>query len=439
MSGIRNLLMICYYYPPLRDVGCKRSVSFSKYLQRYGYRPFVLSVRNPDPFYCNLGTESAPEGVTAYYCPSIVNLSKFLGRLDGALSRVFALTGCTLKRDVFRDIFATPDLFWGWIPLAVVNGVRIVHKKKIDVLYVSCPPFSAALIGVLLKRLTGKPLICDFRDVFAIDDPALRWIHSMPRFRKTINKKILGLVIQKADRVISATEEVAERYRRMFPFFRDKVSAIHNGFDQDTVPSGLPVEKFDKFTVVYLGQFYFYAMKHEPFFQALSILKRAGRIGTSNFQFLFFGDSPEAIERLAAENDVSDLVKASSRIPQGEVSLLVSKSHLQFLRVVPFSIPTKLFEGIMMNVPFIATVSDGEAASIIREFSPGSYVVSDESAEKIAESLVDAMERRRSCANRLDAFSEKFSREKLSENLAILISKLSAGRPPNACSRRFGV
>jgi hypothetical protein len=51
MSG-KNILMLCYYYPPLTDVGSKRSVAFSKYFKKHGWNPCVLSVTNPDRAYC---------------------------------------------------------------------------------------------------------------------------------------------------------------------------------------------------------------------------------------------------------------------------------------------------------------------------------------------------------------------------------------------------
>ena len=59
----KNILMICYYYPPLADVGCKRSVAFATFFKKFGWSPYVLSVKNPDKAYCSLGNEKIPEGI----------------------------------------------------------------------------------------------------------------------------------------------------------------------------------------------------------------------------------------------------------------------------------------------------------------------------------------------------------------------------------------
>jgi len=32
----KSVLMICYYYPPIADVGSKRSIAFSKYFKKNG-------------------------------------------------------------------------------------------------------------------------------------------------------------------------------------------------------------------------------------------------------------------------------------------------------------------------------------------------------------------------------------------------------------------
>ena len=65
--------MLCYYYPPLVDVGCKRSVAFSKYFKKHGWIPHVLSVKNPDRTFCSVGDDATPAGVHTEYSYSIIN------------------------------------------------------------------------------------------------------------------------------------------------------------------------------------------------------------------------------------------------------------------------------------------------------------------------------------------------------------------------------
>jgi hypothetical protein len=159
--------MVCYYYPPLTDVGCERSVAFSKYLKKHGWNPNVLSVKNPDRAYCSLGHDEPPPGIPVERAYSVANLYGFLGKMNGLLSRIFKVFGVEIKRNYFYDVFCIPDFFWGWVPLSLIKGWSLIKRFRVDTIYVSCSPFSSALVGTCLKRLTRKPLVLDFRDPFA--------------------------------------------------------------------------------------------------------------------------------------------------------------------------------------------------------------------------------------------------------------------------------
>jgi hypothetical protein len=82
----KNILMLCYYFPPLADVGAKRSVAFSKYLKKHGWNPHVLSVKNPDKYTCSIGNEKPPAGVATEYSFSVINPYIFVARFYAALS-----------------------------------------------------------------------------------------------------------------------------------------------------------------------------------------------------------------------------------------------------------------------------------------------------------------------------------------------------------------
>ena len=148
----------------LTDVGSKRSVAFSKYFKKHGWNPYVLSVKNPDRSYCSVGTDAPPAGVPTAYTYSLINLYRPLGKLNGALSRLAGLFQMKISRNHLYDLFCIPDYFWGWIPLTVLKGYRLIKRQNIDTIYVSCSPHSASLAGIILKRLLGKPLIIDYRD-----------------------------------------------------------------------------------------------------------------------------------------------------------------------------------------------------------------------------------------------------------------------------------
>jgi len=412
----KKVLMICYYFPPLLDVGCKRSVAFSKYLKLHGWEPYVLSVRNPDKRYCQRGNDRPPSGVSVTYVWSLFNLFWLFGKMHGLLHKVCALLGFNLRRNYFHDFFSIPDLFMGLIPGAVIGGYRIIKKKGVGFIYVSCSPFSSAVAGLVLKRICGKPLIIDFRDPMAVNLPDR---FNVPSFRKKINKSIERKIINAADVFIVNTEEVRSGYVEAYPEIAYKTITIHNGFDHEMLPEGRP-EKFGKFTIAYGGNMYLPAIKSSPFFEALGRLKRSKKISRENFQFLYYGPDNQSMDQIAGDHGVADLVFARPSISHAEMLKILSKSHLQLLRIVKPMISTKLFEGIALNLPFLATIPSGEVSDIIRKYSPSSYIVPEESTEAIEEAVIDAMKTYQKDEvqdNLVNQFFSSFSREAMTQKL----------------------
>ncbi len=412
----KRIIMICYYYPPLMDVGAKRSVAFAKYLKKYGWSPYVVSVRNPDKEFCKLGNDAPTPGIPVEYTYSIVNFAKLTGWANGLLSRIVKPFGIQIKRNIFNEIIGMPDFFWGWIPLTAAKVYRLIKKIDADIIYASCTPFSSALIGVLLKLLTKKPLVLDFRDPFGLE---FFLIHAGDsRLRVKVNRFFEEIFLKYTDILFVTTEETRKEYVNQYPRFQDKIFTVHNGFDSEYMIQDKP-PKYQKFTITYNGQFYF---AHEPrlFFEALALLKSSGKIDGSNFQFLFFGEGNDTIEKIAHDYSIEDIVVVSPRVPYGDILWVLTKSHLQLLRIVKPMISTKFYEGIALNVPVLATIDSGEVEGLIKKYSPSSYVVTEKSAEKVADAILDAISKYRTGAirdNHAEEFLGKFSRENLTLKL----------------------
>ena len=418
----KKILMLCYYFPPLLDVGCKRSVAFAKYLKRHGWNPIVLSVKNPDRNYCLLGREKPPVGVPTTYTKSLFNLSWIVGKINGFLFKIYKLFGISFKRNYIYELFIIPDIFMGWIPGAILSGYNLNRKYNVDYIYVSCTPYSSAIAGIALKKMTGKKLIIDFRDPMEI---GLENISRRSNFRRKILLIIEKKIIDYSDIFIVNTEEVRHSYINKYPEIEYKTFTIYNGFDHELSP----VEKrskFPKFTIVYSGNMYFEVNQSKAFFEALAILKERKIINKHIFQFLYFGQNSNLINEIALELSITDLISARSTIPHKKMLSIISGSHLQLLRIIKPMISTKLFEGIAMNIPFLATIPGGEAESIIRKYSPSSHIITEESSELISKTILKVIkdyENGLIVDNYISQFIYKFSRENMTRKLEQIIEQ----------------
>lgn len=422
--------MICYYYPPLTDVGCKRSVSFAQNFKESGWQPYVLSVKNPDQTFCSLGNDEPPAGIPVYYSLSVFNLYKFFGKLNGLLSRFLKLFKIDLKKNYFYEFLCIPDIFIGWVPLAIINGYRLIKKHDIDLIYVSIIPVSSAIIGWWLKKITGKPLVLDYRDPFGVDFSHYHPNLGQGRFRKWFDKLYANIVLRSCDLLTVTSKETEALYREQHPFVRRKIHTIYNGFDHNLLAKLKHENKFSKFTVIYTGEFY-YSVEYEYFFEGLSILKKQGAINKNNFQFLFYGGINAVLVPVISKFAIEDFVILRKRIPYIEVLKEIQRSHLQLLRLIQPMISTKLFEGISLNTPFLATIPSGEVEQIIRKYSPSSYLVTEKRPELVADSIIDAMEKYRTgevINNKVEEFLSSFSRAKSSQNMLSFFNDILNGR-----------
>ena len=97
------------------------------------------------------------------------------------------------------------------------------------------------------------------------------------------------------------------------------------------------------------------------------------------------------------------------------------------LRIVKLMISTKLFEGIPLNIPFLATIPHGEVEEIIREYSPGSYIVTEEGSYlEVAAAIKDAMMKYRDNqmpANHVESFLAGFTRENMTLKLMRVVEE----------------
>ncbi|MDH3709964.1 MAG: glycosyltransferase [Cyclobacteriaceae bacterium] len=338
---------------------------------------------------------------------------------DAVLRRIFGMLGIRLKVKFFYNLLCIPDHFLGWIPLTVMRGKKIISERNIQLIYVSCSPHSSAISGILLKKLTGRPLVIDYRDPYLIKSFEYRGLQGL------IGPRIQNFFLRKADSVIVNTEESKKVFIEEYPIVKNKIFTVHNGFDADFMLSH-KLEKYEKFTVTYTGNFYSKMIPPELVFDAISILEQERRITADNFQFLFYGDSTDEILEIARKCGAVKYVSANKRIPYADALQVLSRSHLQLLRIVKPMISTKLFEGIPLNIPFLATIPTGEVEEIIKTYSPSSLIVTTDSARDVANAISRAIsmyEMREVEDNHIEKFFENFSRENLTLKLMGIIEK----------------
>jgi glycosyltransferase involved in cell wall biosynthesis len=395
---MKKALMIARAFPPFLPVGHSiRVVKFIKYLPALGWLPVVLTIDDKKEYETTrkMGSESLLSEIqpqvkiyrTTAGEPSLKYLSKEsrFGR-QNLITRVIVKFVAGARRWLLRNIFL-PDRYLSWLPFALQQGRKIVWSEGVDVIFATCPPYSAVLIGATLKRLTGKPLVLDFRDDW-IDTP---WYYSRHTIRRMIERKLEGWAVKTADKVVLVTEWSRNAFLGRHPAEpNDKFVFIPNGCDLEefAVLDSMPAAPHNsRFTIVHAGSLTEpkeWGRSPAGLFQAVQNILRQQPELAEKLTIVFAGDFPAGHQRLAEEMGVSRVIKGLGHLPHAQVLGLTKSADL--LLAMNYEgwatlIPGKVYEYWAVGGPPILLLScRGAAQELVEKHKLGIVVESDDVA-----------------------------------------------------------
>jgi len=388
-TKLKKVLIIARAFPPFFPVGFSiRVVKFIKYLPSLGWLPVVLTIDDQKEYETmrKVGSETLlseiPPQVKLYRTPAGEPSLKFLEKerefgQGNWLRRLIAEALGGARRWTFRNVFL-PDRYLAWLPFAVRRGREIVGSEGIDVIFATCPPHSAALVGAFLKLLTGKPLILDFRDDW-IGTPQY---HSKSTIRRMIERRMESWVVKIADKVILVTEWSKDKFLNRYPKEpNDKFIFIPNGCDLEefaVLNSMAAVPSNSKFTIVHAGTLEdSKSMTRSPatLFRAVHQLLQQQPELADDMALVFAGNFPEGIRRLADELGLSGVVKPLGNRPHDDVLRLAKSADLLLVIAtegLPTAIPGKIYECWAVGGPPILLLScPGAATHLLEQYRLG--------------------------------------------------------------------
>lgn len=436
-----KVLIIARAFPPFLPVGHSiRVIKFIKYLPSLGWEPVILTVDDKKEYETLpkvgsevLFSELAPIPVIHRTNPGEPTLEflqreKEFGKKNKLTHLIVRIIGGA-RRWIFRNGLL-PDRTITWLPSAVKRGWHVMKSESIDLIFVTCPPHASTLIGALLKRLTGKPLVLDFRDDW-IDTP---WHSSKPPLIRWLDKQLEKWVIHTADKVILVTEWSRQAFQDRYPKQpREKFVLITNGCDLNDleilkVPQ--PQSHTATFTIVHAGSLNIskiWGRSPAGLFKAIQkILQEQPELKTA-LRFEFAGDLPEDFQKLANEMGLSEVIHGVGHLPHEEILKVMKSANL--LLAINYEgwatlIPGKIYEYWAVGGPPILLLScPGAAVNFVEEHNLG-HSVDPYDVEGIQRVIVDVYEKWKSGTPmkiNTDGI-EAFDRKALTKNLAQVLS-----------------
>lgn len=414
MENKKKLLVINYYFPPIGGAGVKRSLKFIKFLPMNGWDPIVLTVKNGNHHLIdNSLLKEIRADLSVYRAFSFENIfnkgigvtSKTNGALvkDNSIKNLFR--GDWLKRcyKYFGRFIQIPDSRILWLPGAVATGMRLTIGRKFDAIYATGPTFASLLVGALLKSISGKPLVIDFRDAW-VSDPTVQY---EKKYLQKINASMEKLVIKAADRVISTNPFVTDDFKKRYSEVnQSKFDTIYNGFDMEdyNMMKGFRSKKDYKFRIVHTGRLY---GERTPrfFLEAIRDTLEGKPEMRRKFEVIFVGPCEtfldgKRIENYLEELDLKDVVKLTGQISRRESLEYLMLGHLLLLVVgiVPkdngltYGIPGKLFDYLVAEKPILTLANGGSTRNFLVTNGIGS-IYYHEDIQGVKEYLIGCFER----------------------------------------------
>lgn len=399
----KGLLIVAHAFPPSGGASVRRILKVVKHLANWDWDITVLAPKRGEYF--------------AYpYDPAL--LSQIPGRVRIVESftpeRLFMIrsvaagaggkganspTAKMLFTDHYRKIYkslggliAIPESSITWLPFAAWQGKQIIRKHNIDVIFATAPPFSALLVGTTLKKLTGIPLVVEFRDAWTAEPARNR---DLDEKRRWVEKMQEAWVIRTADRIVSVTEGVTSDFIRRYSDVKaaDSFITIPNGFDRDDLTElqtdGVKNDRNDRderFKIVHTGtlggvrtpRLFLHAI-HRLIIDQPSLRSRLKVIFVGHCKHFSDGST---IEEYVQNLNLQDVVEITGFVSRDESLRYQNEADLLLLLIglVPaseaqrYGLSAKVFDYTLAAKPVLAIAEDGPTAEFVRVSGIGEVV-----------------------------------------------------------------
>lgn len=401
-----RILFVSFFAPPMGGSQGKRVRNFFKYLAESGWEVDVLTA-SPSPGWPNYDPSLIDwrhdgvkifrtfAGLTGIYYSlkkvshpqpkfnAVPNARRMgtkpvsiLSRLSGYAAHILASIPTAIARSL--TIARTPI---DWYPFAVCQGLRLAGKHRYDMLISSS--YHCHLIAYAIKKRTGLPWIADYADPWAFK-PLL----NCNKIKFQIEHKVERRIVNMADAVVVTTEESRQGYLKHYPFLNEeKVVVIPMAADYDRYKEA-PIERPQKFRILYTGTIYHETQNPEPFLDAAKLFfeKQQGEEGT---EVVFAGPLDNELKRCIESRQLRGKIQLLEFIPYTEIPRLLMGADLLLLFGASggLQVPGKLFEYLAARRPILFIKGDEKDASLRFLKEPNRGIIVNNRTEEIYRAL----------------------------------------------------
>lgn len=437
-SNIKKVLVIAHIFPPIGGSGVQRTLKFVKYLKLYGWEPIVVTAGHTRyPLIDKSLLPEVPSDITIIRVdePDIQNLKDIsiqdiLNLQKNVIDHNELMKEFITETQNNRYLLYTPDQYSPWS----VQVIKIISQKinfsNIDLIYSTSGPYSNHVIGYMLKQLSGKQWVADFRDEWTNNSYAKFDTQSI---LYKMNYRMEEQIVNFADKIITTTPLASKNYIDLFHLEKDKVLTITNGYDEEDFKDiSTSNAKNEKFTFFHNGLLYSIRTP-KTFLLALKNLIEKGLIDRETIKVGFtWTENDDLWIDLVEMLELQDIVEFYGYLSHHDSLVKASKADALLLIVGSGEknksvYPGKIFEYLRLNKPIISLAPKGSLVEdLIMQTGRGTNDEFDDirSIEKSILLVYEKWKKDSILHYTNDKEIEKFERRNLTKKLARVFEKM---------------
>ncbi len=448
-----RVVFLAYYFPPMGGAGTQRTAAFVRHLPSFGIDPVVVCAGERTP---GAHTIAHDESLLAGL-PSSLPVTRVPAVDRQAPTRRDHLSGARLIASG-REV--------AWARRAADATVFAARRSDAAAIVVSVSPYVCGHAVAEIRRRTGRPVLLDLRDPWALDG----WRSFRTPVQPMADRRIMRRSLRAADLIIANCPAAATAYRDMADLPAERVVVIPNGFEAEDFPArrrsvreARPADPEVLFRVVHVGTL------HDPdprtarpcgrrrfacarlarhLRSARTLLLAAAEVRrqhpdrATRLRLEFYGQVHPGHEQLARELGIDDMLAIHPYVDHDRVPGILASADaiLVPLHDIPAGdealvVPGKLYEAIASGRPVLATVPPGDARRLIRLAGGDSRVLAADDRSGVADALAGWLEGAAAGWRPEGAPREllhPFRRDRLTARLAASIDAVVRGEVPPA-------
>lgn len=441
---MKNILMITPFFAPYSHAAVYRAHRFAKYLPRFGWKPYVLTVDKSFLYFVDPTLlDDLPEEVeiirARHIDLTIAGLKSLFEKTvtDSRLIKgpmPFDLTAGLQNEEkksflrtaidkIRNEIIFIPDRYITWYPFALKKAKEIIVSNHIDAIYSSALPFTSHLIAMKLRKEFGIPWIADFRDP-GVEEQRAEFHSTL--FKYKVNCMIEKIVMKEADFIVTLSEDAKSLFLSKYKEIIDnKITCIRTGTDIEILENAALEKGSKKFIIVFTGEFLqTYSSK---LFELLKVIFERKLFERNNVEVLIIGSIKRniSLKKKIRLLGLTDVVKLVDFLSLNEYFSTLLSADAAFLPgVFKCAFPIKLTDYLFIKKPVIAFDINNEVRGVLEKSGLGIFVPNEtEAGIKILLNLFRGDHKLNINEDYINQFTAFNQSKRLSEILSELIEK----------------